>query len=81
MSVRSAPAKSGTDAIADVFYPLYRRLFDENSDFVGDLERKLAEARIPRTVEFYLSISLRSEERRVGKECSEPCRSRWSPYH
>ena len=24
---------------------------------------------------------LRSEERRVGKECSELCRSRWSPYH
>mgnify|MGYP000654427030 CR=1 FL=1 len=23
----------------------------------------------------------KSEERRVGKECSEPCRSRWSPYH
>lgn len=23
----------------------------------------------------------RSEERRVGKECSERCRSRWSPYH
>ena len=22
-----------------------------------------------------------SEERRVGKECSLPCRSRWSPYH
>ena len=21
------------------------------------------------------------EERRVGKECSTPCRSRWSPYH
>ena len=26
----------------------------------------------------YLS---RSEERRVGKECNLPCRSRWSPYH
>ena len=25
--------------------------------------------------------TVRSEERRVGKECSEPCRSRWSPYH
>ena len=25
--------------------------------------------------------SVRSEERRVGKECSLPCRSRWSPYH
>src|SRR3546814_13421145 len=23
----------------------------------------------------------RSEERRVGKECVRPCRSRWSPYH
>ena len=23
----------------------------------------------------------RSEERRVGKECSKQCRSRWSPYH
>src|SRR3546814_15189196 len=23
--------------------------------------------------------SLRSEERRVGKECVSPCRSRWSP--
>ena len=23
----------------------------------------------------------RSEERRVGKECSSPCRSRWSPDH
>ena len=23
----------------------------------------------------------RSEERRVGKECFVPCRSRWSPYH
>src|SRR3546814_2102622 len=25
--------------------------------------------------------SLRSEERRVGKECVSTCRSRWSPYH
>ena len=24
---------------------------------------------------------VRSEERRVGKECRMPCRSRWSPYH
>ena len=24
---------------------------------------------------------LRSEERRVGKECGQMCRSRWSPYH
>ena len=28
-----------------------------------------------------IAFQPRSEERRVGKECSEPCRSRWSPYH
>src|SRR3546814_14488246 len=26
-------------------------------------------------------FELRSEERRVGKECVSTCRSRWSPYH
>src|SRR3546814_15529474 len=25
--------------------------------------------------------SVRSEERRVGKECVSTCRSRWSPHH
>src|SRR3546814_13546140 len=30
----------------------------------------------------YLFVTaLRSEERRVGKECVSTCRSRWSPYH
>src|SRR3546814_21188000 len=28
-----------------------------------------------------LSETMRSEERRVGKECVSTCRSRWSPYH
>src|SRR3546814_4331191 len=26
-------------------------------------------------------LFMRSEERRVGKECVSTCRSRWSPYH
>jgi PAS domain S-box-containing protein len=26
-------------------------------------------------------VAIRSEERRVGKECRRLCRSRWSPYH
>ena len=26
-------------------------------------------------------LAHRSEERRVGKECTSWCRSRWSPYH
>src|SRR3546814_3892230 len=27
------------------------------------------------------AADMRSEERRVGKECVSTCRSRWSPYH
>jgi hypothetical protein len=27
------------------------------------------------------AVAVRSEERRVGKECRRLCRSRWSPYH
>src|SRR3546814_12166173 len=26
-------------------------------------------------------VKIRSEERRVGKECVSTCRSRWSPHH
>ena len=31
-------------------------------------------------VQPFTSVTVRSEERRVGKECVQPCRSRWSPY-
>src|SRR3546814_14536840 len=30
---------------------------------------------------YELAASIRSEERRVGKECVSTCRSRWSQYH
>ena len=39
------------------------------------------EISIPRFVIALTGITNRSEERRVGKECVQPCRSRWSPYH
>src|SRR3546814_18372205 len=32
-------------------------------------------------VDIVLEDIVRSEERRVGKECVSACRSRWSPYH
>src|SRR3546814_8865555 len=31
-------------------------------------------------VAYGASAGFRSDERRVGKECVRPCRSRWSPY-
>ncbi|MFC6732329.1 type II secretion system F family protein [Haladaptatus sp. DYSN1] len=45
-------------SISDSFYPLYRRLFSEDSEFVADVEEKLAAARMPHTVEFFLSWAL-----------------------
>src|SRR3546814_8361105 len=32
-------------------------------------------------VRYFPRRDIRSEERRVGKECVSTCRSRWSPYH
>ena len=34
-----------------------------------------------KALEQWTGARLRSEERRVGKECGYQCRSRWSPYH
>ncbi|WP_266077455.1 type II secretion system F family protein [Haladaptatus caseinilyticus] len=60
MSLGTATSNSGTsaDRLADAFYPLYDRLFDENSDFAATLEEKLAEARMPETAELYVSRGL-----------------------
>ena len=46
-----------------------------------DIFKKLENTEIWEFRTLYNGICYRSEERRVGKECSEPCRSRWSPYH
>ena len=41
----------------------------------------LVNSRAERLFGHVRSELIRSEERRVGKECPIPCRSRWSPYH
>src|SRR3546814_12884849 len=41
-----------------------------------EAEENHAEIAIP-----HLGSLIRSEERRVGKECVSTCRSRWSPSH
>src|SRR3546814_12967464 len=33
------------------------------------------------TIKAHVHNIMRSEERRVGKECVSTCRYRWSPYH
>ena len=54
------------------------RLWIELPD--GTTSGGTTEERIVSTLEIYEAAE-RSEERRVGKECTSWCRSRWSPYH
>ena len=47
---------------------------------VREVSKALAE--LEPVVKLYAELQrVRSEERRVGKECPYVCRSRWSPYH
>src|SRR3546814_2803130 len=59
------------------------------SELIG-VDRELALLHVPARVrEAFRALfaidgamgDVRSEERRVGKECVSTCRSRWSPYH
>ncbi|WP_254763485.1 type II secretion system F family protein [Natrinema marinum] len=49
---------ASSDALGDRFYPLYERVFGDDSEFVADVETKLAQARMTDTVELYLSRAL-----------------------
>ena len=51
------------------------------SQQVADLLHRCWSPELARVQRFRDELGARSEERRVGKECSLPCRSRWSPYH
>ena len=75
----------GATAAAANFYAAYRaspnnqrlEFVDLEGTRIGD---KIAGPDSP-VIEGNLEEKLRSEERRVGKECYQPCRSRWPPYH
>ena len=51
--------------------------FTDNDRLVGEIAKRQAVTNANKTVFTIKHLVLRSEERRVGKEC----RSRWSPYH
>ena len=50
-------------------------------DILSTMLNKLR--RKPKAQTYFIKerLYIRSEERRVGKECRIGCRSRWSPYH
>ena len=56
----------------------YKMKFSTSAPFQSALKADVLKRWPGGLVEFY---GMRSEERRVGKECKHWCRSRWSPYH
>ncbi|MFB6085551.1 MAG: type II secretion system F family protein [Halodesulfurarchaeum sp.] len=58
MSVRTGQLSGRSERFADLFYPLFEWIFGEDSEFVSDLERKLAEARMEETIELYVARAL-----------------------
>ena len=62
------------------------KIFDEGhekdletavNDFLKDLDGDVIDIKYQVSISVFSEEQVRSEERRVGKEC----RSRWSPYH
>ena len=78
MSHRSLPRNDPADCAMIFLYFLCSMSIRTNQVST----RKSIEVRsTPPNLFFALIVRLRSEERRVGKECRIGCRSRWSPYH
>src|SRR3546814_8598876 len=70
------PEQSGH--VAALGFELYVEMLDEA---VAELTGRQRTAARPVRVDARVDAYVRSEERRVGKECVRTCRSRWSPYH
>ena len=70
------PEPSGEEGLAD----LYVLEAIQRATETGHIEpiQRISRRRRPTKAQ---SIRRRPEERRVGKECTVLCRSRWSPYH
>src|SRR3546814_18902055 len=65
-----ATDRQGIKPVVAAEYP-----FQRLPDALDHLERAASQVTVSG------STFSRSEERRVGKECVSPCRSRWSPFH
>src|SRR3546814_13848856 len=57
-----------------------RRAGDDQMVWLFDLDNTLHDSSRAIFKAIDRSMTTRSEERRVGKECVSTCRSRWAPY-
>src|SRR3546814_12298957 len=79
---RTEGREPDADALGADFLDERGRHLEQQARPVGDRSSIFVGAKIGvRLQELLDQIAVRSEERRVGKECVGTCRSRWSPYH
>src|SRR3546814_13644618 len=86
MSLPKRVLEQGTQTERNAWIHIVRfipDLVDRESSFdpQGQPVRKIQPRTSTGRVQAAGAIAVRSEERRVGKECVSTCRSRWSPYH
>ena len=60
LDTRGDEESAEVDAVSleGLFYPLYKRMFADESDFVSDVEQKLSQSRMSSNVEMYLSRAI-----------------------
>ena len=76
MEIAGALMEKGVNAAKIIDDSFYRKTYAQN--------QILGKALLGSTRFLYgrcIFSVVRSEERRVGRECVSTCRSRWSPYH
>src|SRR3546814_20219162 len=61
-----------------IVFPLLNNVLEDFYDVARESDLIIYH---PKTLAHSFTSQLRSEERRVGKECVSTCRSRWSQYH
>src|SRR3546814_12548487 len=79
--------ESGYEAFKEEWFDLLQSdgrhlMIDSSESFLKQCygQDVMARLLIQRNLDFEGILLIRSEERRVGKECVSTCRSRWSPY-
>src|SRR3546814_11816945 len=73
------PSLQDTDHLDPV--EITRSMFEESSKPLHDSIRRILEDLVDQRQDATNPDVIRSEERRVGKECVSPCRPRGSTYH
>src|SRR3546814_10597934 len=73
--------RAAVPAQVDVGGEVGARHFHTMREQAGIEVTALCQAAGDRGLAGVIEDAVRSEERRVGKECVSTCRSRWSPYH